>query len=154
VSISGSAFTGATTVSFDGTPAVFTTASDSQITAFTPAGAASGTIRVTTAAGTGVSAATFTVTVTVTAAAPTITGLTPTTSVPQTTVTIIGSHLTGATRVTFGGVSASFTVNSDTQITTTVPRKAVTGYVKVTTPGGTATSSTTFTVTPRQGRPH
>jgi hypothetical protein len=48
----------------------------------------------------------------------------------------------------FGGVKAtSFTVNSGTQITATVPSGAVTGKIKVKTKGGTTTSSGTFTVT-------
>jgi hypothetical protein len=54
----------------------------------------------------------------------------------------------GATKVTFGGVKATnFTVNSGSQITATVPQGAVTGKIKVTTPGGTATSKGLFTVT-------
>ena len=38
-----------------------------------------------------------------------------------TLVTITGTGLTQETKVTFNAVSASFTVNSDTQITATVP---------------------------------
>jgi hypothetical protein len=41
---------------------------------------------------------------------------------------------------------AVFTVNSNTQITATVPTGAVTGKIQVTTPGGTATTPTAFTV--------
>jgi uncharacterized protein (TIGR03437 family) len=63
-------------------------------------------------------------------------------------VTIIGTNLTGATKVTFGGVKATvFTVDSDTQITATVPTGALTGRIQATTPHGTATSATDFTVT-------
>jgi hypothetical protein len=52
-----------------------------------------------------------------------------------------------ASKVTFGGVKAVvFSVNSDTKITATVPVGAVTGKIKVTTPGGTANSPTSFTV--------
>ena len=40
----------------------------------------------------------------------------------------------------------TFVVNSATQITATVPSTATTGRIKVTTPGGTATSTTDFTV--------
>jgi uncharacterized protein (TIGR03437 family) len=62
-------------------------------------------------------------------------------------VTITGTGLTGATKVTFGGVAATvFTVDSSTQITATVPTGAVTGPIVVTTPGGTTVSTTTFTV--------
>jgi hypothetical protein len=48
--------------------------------------------------------------------------------------------------VRFNGVQATFTVNSNTQITATVPTGATTGPITVTTPIGTATSSTNFTV--------
>jgi hypothetical protein len=51
------------------------------------------------------------------------------------------------TKVTFGGVAAtSFTVNSDTRVTATVPAGAKTGKIAVTTKGGNATSTTSFTV--------
>ena len=61
-------------------------------------------------------------------------------------VTITGQYLTGTTKVTFDGVSATFTVNSDTQITATVPTAAKTGRIAITTDGVTVTSSTSFTV--------
>lgn len=41
-----------------------------------------------------------------------------------TTVTIAGEGFTGAQRVTFGGIPAQFTVDSDTQITATAPAHA------------------------------
>jgi len=50
--------------------------------------------------------------------------------------------------VTFNGLPvASFTVKSDTQITTKVPNGATTGLVTVTTPTGTGTCATAFAVT-------
>jgi hypothetical protein len=55
--------------------------------------------------------------------------------------------LAQATAVTFGGVKTTgFTVNSDIQMTATVPVGAKTGTIKITTKGGNATSSTKFTV--------
>jgi hypothetical protein len=66
-----------------------------------------------------------------------------------TVVTITGVSLTQATNVTFGGVKATtFTVNSDVQVTATVPTGAVTGKIAITTPGAIAKSGATFTVTP------
>jgi hypothetical protein len=60
---------------------------------------------------------------------------------------ITGTSLQQASAVKFGGKAATaFTVNSDTQVTATVPSGAVTGKIAITTPGGTATSSTSFTV--------
>ncbi len=47
-----------------------------------------------------------------------------------------------------GGIAATtFAVVSDLQITATVPTGAITGKIAVTTSGGTATTSATFTVT-------
>jgi plastocyanin len=69
VTISGSGFTNATAVRFNGTPATFSVASDTQITATVPSGATSGPIGVTGPGGTGTSAASFSVT---TAAAATV----------------------------------------------------------------------------------
>jgi uncharacterized protein (TIGR03437 family) len=64
-------------------------------------------------------------------------------------VTITGSGLSGASKITFGGVAATaFKVDSGTQITAAVPAGAKTGKVVVTTAGGAATSAATFTVTP------
>jgi hypothetical protein len=57
-------------------------------------------------------------------------------------VTLSGTGFTGATSVMFGGVPASFTVNSDTSITVTVPPGSVGAVdVTVTTSGGSATLS-------------
>jgi len=62
-------------------------------------------------------------------------------------VSILGDGLTGTTSVTFNGTSAKFTVVSDTEIKTSVPTGATTGYVKVTTPKGTLKSNVVFRVT-------
>ena len=62
-------------------------------------------------------------------------------------VTITGTTFTGTTSVKFNGTSATFTVNSATQITATVPADATTGPITVTTPAGTTTSATNFFVT-------
>jgi large repetitive protein len=64
-----------------------------------------------------------------------------------TQVTITGTGFTQTLGVGFGNnTPAEFTVNSDTQITATVPAGAKTGPVGVLTKGGTAVSSATFTV--------
>jgi uncharacterized repeat protein (TIGR03803 family) len=62
------------------------------------------------------------------------------------TVEILGQGLTGTTAVAFNGTSASFNVVSDTYLTASVPSGATTGFVTVTTPGGTLTSNTKFRV--------
>jgi IPT/TIG domain len=62
-------------------------------------------------------------------------------------VAIMGSGLTGAVQVTFGGIKATiFTVNSGSQVASTVPIGAKTGKIAIKTAGGIATSSATFTV--------
>jgi uncharacterized repeat protein (TIGR03803 family) len=60
---------------------------------------------------------------------------------------ILGQGLTGTTSVTFNGIPAtSFTVESDTYMTAVVPGGATGGTVTVTTPTGTLTSNTRFTI--------
>jgi hypothetical protein len=83
----------------------------------------------------------------VTAALPTITKFSPASGKPGAKVTITGTNLAGATKVTIGGKVAQITSNTATKIKVIVPSSAKTGKIKVTTPGGTATSATKFTVT-------
>lgn len=142
VTITGTKFTGATAVKFNGTTATMTVNSDTQITAVVPTGATTGKITVTTSNGTATSAANFTVT----PPAPTITGFNPTSGAPATPVTLTGANFTGASSVQFNGVAASFTVVNAGQISTTVPAAATSGKITVTTAGGTATSAADFTV--------
>jgi hypothetical protein len=47
-----------------------------------------------------------------------------------------------------GGKPATFTVNSDTQVTAKVPAGAKTGKITITTAGGIATSTSNFSVVP------
>jgi RHS repeat-associated protein len=142
VTINGANFTAATSVKFNGTAATFTVNTSIKITAAVPAGATTGKITVTTSAGTATSTSNFTV-------KPNITSFTPTSGAVGASVTITGTTFTGATSVKFNGTSATFHVDLSTQITTTVPANATTGPISVTTAGGTATSSTSFTVAPR-----
>ncbi|MBZ5719607.1 MAG: IPT/TIG domain-containing protein [Acidobacteriia bacterium] len=139
--ILGQGFAGTTKVSFNGTSAAFTVVSDTYLTATVPAGATTGFVTVTTPGATLKSNRKFLVT-------PQILSFSPPSGPVGTSVTITGVSLTGATKVTFGGVKATvFTVNSDMTITATVPTGAVTGKIQVTTPGGVASSATSFTVT-------
>ena len=64
----------------------------------------------------------------------------------STSVIITGTSFTGTTSVSFNGTSASFTVDSPTQITATLPSSATTGTISVTTPYGSDASSSSFTV--------
>ncbi len=81
------------------------------------------------------------------AAAPAITSFSPAAGPIGTSVKVIGTAFTGVTGVSIGGVAATYTANSATQVTTTSPA-AASGHVVVVTAGGTATSSGVFTVTP------
>ncbi|MFG2694280.1 IPT/TIG domain-containing protein [Kitasatospora sp. NPDC048407] len=68
-----------------------------------------------------------------------------------TTVSITGSHFTGATGVSFGSTPATdFTVDSDSRITATVPAAEFPGPVAVvvTTPAGTSTGQYTYDPAP------
>ncbi len=140
IGILGQGFSAASVVKFGGTQATTITRTGTTfISATVPAAALTGSVTVTTGATTLTSKQTFKV-------KPTITSFTPPSGPVGTPVTITGTSLTQATKVTFNGTSASFTVNSDTQITATVPTGATTGKIAVTTKGGSATSTTSFTV--------
>jgi hypothetical protein len=144
VTITGTGFTGASAVNFGGTAATtFHVDNDGQITATSPAESA-GTVdvTVTTTGGTSATSAPDQFTY---VAAPTVTSVSPN-SGPLgggTSVTITGTGFTGASAVHFGGSSATtFTVNSDTSITTSSPAEgAGTVDVTVITIGGTSATS-------------
>ena len=142
IGILGQGFTGTTRVTFRGKLATFTVMSDTYLTATVPTGAETGSVAVTTPSRTLTSNKIFRVT-------PQIKTFTPASGKVGTPVKITGVSLTQTTQVTFGGVKAtSFKVNSDTQVTATVPTGAKTGRIVITTPGGTTSSATSFTVTP------
>ena len=145
VTVLGSNFTGATQVSFNGTPApAFTVNSATQLTVTVPVGATTGSIGVVAPTGTATSAAPFTV-----GPPPVLISFSPGTGYVGTSVVLMGSGFTGATQVTFNGTSTTaFTVNSDTQLTVAVPAGASTGLIGVTTPVSTGFSATSFTVVP------
>ncbi len=82
-----------------------------------------------------------------TSTAPSLTSFDPTLGPVGTSVVIQGTAFTGASHVAFGSTDCpDFSVNSDTQITATVPSGANSSVISITTPGGTGLSSTTFTV--------
>lgn len=140
IGILGQGFNGATGVSFNGTAGKFKISSDTFLTATVPAGATTGIVTVAIPGGNLKSKVTFRVT-------PVIKTFTPSSGPVGTPVTITGVSLKQASKVTFGGVKATtFTADSDTQVTATVPTGAKTGKIAITTPGGTATSSAIFTV--------
>ncbi len=74
---------------------------------------------------------------------PVITDIVPETGLAGAVVSIVGSDLSGATSVTFGGRAATFAVLNDSNIqaTSPVPASAGTVDIVVTTPDGTSSDS-------------
>ncbi len=141
VEILGQGFSGGVkSVMFGSGSANFTVVNDTYLTATVPDDGTTGAVTVTTNSTTLTTRQKFSV-------LPLLKSFTPTSGPVGTQVTINGSGFVGATSVTFGKVKATFTVNSGTQITATVPTGASTSKITVTTPGGKATSKATFTVT-------
>jgi hypothetical protein len=114
--------------------------SATQVTATVPAGATSGKVAVTNDAGTATSKAALPITA--------IVGFSPASGPVGTKVTIVGTHLTGAT-VKFHGTSAApsdYVSQSDTKLVVKVPTGATSGAVTVSTSAGTASGPKSFTV--------
>jgi hypothetical protein len=144
VTITGMALANATAVYFGTALAMIVSDTPTQIVVTSPVGVAGAVdVTVTTAGGTGSMGNGFTYFAAT--AAPTVTGVNPMVGPTSggTTVMITGTGFTDATAVMFGAQAAtSFTIVSDTQITTTSPAGAA-GIVDVTvtTPGGTSAAS-------------
>lgn len=139
--ILGQGFTGTANVSLNGTSVPFTIKSDTLITATVPSGGTTGPVTVATPTGTLTSNVPFRV-------LPQLLSFTPSSGPVGTQVTLTGVSLTQTTGVGFGDYTpAQFTVNSDTQVTATVPAGARTGPVGIQTQGGIAISTQAFTVT-------
>lgn len=151
VVISGTSFTGATGVSFGGVPCFsYRVDSDTQITTSSPPPylaypGATVDVQVSNARGTSspVEADRFAYGSPEAPGAPTVTNISPDTGEPGTSVTIVGTGFTDVVAVMFGGVaSASYTVDSDTQITAVAPGPYIggTGIVFVTVINSAGTS--------------
>lgn len=144
VTLSGSGFTGVTSVTVNGTYALFTVNSATQITATVPSGASSGPIAASNSLGTGVSASSFTVVPPLVPAV--IDSFSPESGLPGASVIISGSGFSDVNGVRFNAAAAVFAINSDSQITATVPGDALTGRVMVSDQSGSAMSASNFTV--------
>lgn len=77
---------------------------------------------------------------------PTVTSFSPTVGPVGTAIDVFGTQFTLASDVQFNGVTASFSIVSDTHITATVPSGASTGLISVTNPDGTGNSASNFIV--------
>lgn len=139
VTISGTNFNGSAQVSFGGVPSTnYLVNSATSMTATVPAGLAVGTVSVvvSTAAGSNPNNSLYTY-----VSVPVFTSISPASGpiAGGTFVTITGSGFTGATSVSFAGVSAQkITIVNDTTITCYTPVAFENGLaqVDVTTPGG------------------
>lgn len=140
VSLLGQGFTTTTGVTFGTQAATYTVKSDTFLIAKPVAGSTTAQITVKEPSGNLLTFQKFKI-------VPSITTFSPPSGPVGTEVTITGMSLSQAASVRFGGVPATtFTVNSNTEVTATVPTGAVTGKISIVTPGGTATSATVFTV--------
>ncbi|RYG62701.1 hypothetical protein EON80_22620, partial [bacterium] len=79
---------------------------------------------------------------------PVVTNITPGQGYRGNQVVITGKDFTDTYSLKFNGFDANFTVNSDTQITTTVPLNATTGPISISSVGG-KTETAPFTVLDR-----
>ena len=158
VTITGTDLTGAGGVFFGSVPATsfIVNSSGTSIAAYSPSQGA-GIVDITVTTPTGTSAVSSSDTFTYSnAAAPTVTGrsLTGGSTAGGITVTVIGSHFTGATQAFFGTVPVSVHVLNDDYLTVVVPGHAA-GTVDITveTPSGTSSTSSadTFTYTAASG---
>jgi IPT/TIG domain len=139
--ILGNNLTGTSSVKFNGRDAAFTVVSATEITTRVPTGATTGKIEVTTPSRKLSSPGAFHVT-------PQIFSFSPTSGPPGTTVTIAGESFTQAGAVTLTyKYPMEYTVDSDTQITATIPANGTTGEIRVRTPAGIAHRTAKFTVT-------
>jgi uncharacterized repeat protein (TIGR03803 family) len=140
VGILGQGFGGSSVVKFGGTAATTTELTGTTfILATVPSGALTGKVTVTTGSTTLSTSATYKIT-------PTLNTFAPSSGPVGTSVTITGTGLEQTTKVTIDKIAATFTVDSDSQVTAVVPTGASTGKIAVITKGGSATSSASFTV--------
>jgi len=143
VTITGANLVGATSVNF-GTRAAqsFTVVSPQEITAVVPVGAQTAKVTVTTPNGSASSPGNFVVNT-----LPVISDFTPLAGPAGAQVTISGANFINVSAVSFNGVaSTSVSVQSNSRLTANVPAGASAGPIRVTTPAGTAVSSSAFVV--------
>jgi hypothetical protein len=152
VTINGAHFSGATAVRFNGTAATsFTVVNDGQITTTVPAGATTGAVSVTTAAGTGSSSAVFTVTVPdfSISASPASRSVAAGNSTTYTVTITPSGGFTATVALSVSGVPAGATASfSGSTLTIATGRnvKPATTTLTITGAGGGKTHSTTVTL--------
>jgi hypothetical protein len=159
ITINGSHLTDVSSVTFNGDGSIGPVDADltdpnysvnpdgTAITVAVPNGATTGTISVTTFSGYAVSDDSFEVLPT-----PTVDALSATSGIPGDIVTIFGTNLDSILSVAFNGAEADLTdfntvvAEDGSSVTVVVPDAATTGYITVTTSGGTAVSADIFSL--------
>lgn len=137
--IYGAGFTGGSisSVTFNGIGASWGVDSDTQMHAVVPSGNSTGTLAVNSDHGNG--------SVGWTLGSPTISSLSPPTAVAGQQVTVYGSGFTdgSVSSVSVNGIGASYSVQSNTQLTVTIPNGYTTGSLVVNTNHGSASANFT-----------
>ncbi|MEP6736643.1 MAG: IPT/TIG domain-containing protein [Chryseolinea sp.] len=146
VTINGQNFdAGTVSVKFGtGAATEVTVVNATQITAKVPPSATTGKITVETVSGAVLSTSDFTV-----IGAPTISSFTPTSGGTNLEVTISGTNFINVSSIKFSGTTVAagnYTVVSTTQLKAKVPAGTASGKISVTTPAGTASSSSDFAI--------
>ena len=141
VILEGLDLAGATSVRFNGVPAVFSAVGPTQISALVPQAATSGPISVTTPTGTVVSSLRFIV-------APGISSFTPTSGIVGSVVTIRGTNFADLLAVRFREVLAPFEIVATNEVRTTVPLEAVSSTINLISPAGIVGATNAFLVLP------
>lgn len=140
VTLQGTGLKNATKVTLGDKVATISSTSPLETKFTVPSGTISSPITVVTPSGTNQSAGVFYVT-------PNISLINPIRGQTGTVVTVTGLNMLGASKVEFGGISTpEFTVVDNTKLTARVPYGAINGTVRVTNPGGAATSGQAFEV--------
>jgi YD repeat-containing protein len=148
VTITGTGFSTTTSldsVSFNGTVATITSATVNQIVTTVPSGATTGTISITTPAGSFTTVNSFTVTTS--SGVPTVSSFTPTSGTPGTSLTITGTNFNttpGNNQIKINVTHTFASSATSTSINTVVSPVQASGKISVATPNGQATSSQDF----------
>ncbi len=140
VTLSGTSLDSVTAVTFGGAAAGFTVDGPGQVTAIVPVDGVTGPVAVASPYGT-VTGPSF-------AVLPVVDSFSPASGKVGTQVFVTGRGLADASEATVGGEPAAVKVLSPTQVRVTVPKKATSGPIAITTAGGIAVSADAFTVVP------
>lgn len=142
VTLNGAHFSNVTNVSFNGiTGRNLGVLADTMLQVDTPTNVTTGPITAMAPAGSYTTSNYF-------YAPPAITGFSPAAGRAGTNVIVTGKNLLGTSVLQIGSLGVPFVVNSNTQITVTLPVGALTGQILLVAPGGGAQTSSNFVVQP------